>query len=97
MASYAYAKPPPFSYQTFDRRNLQFTKYPVISVHTPEPPAPDPPAASEAHADDEQQDVSPADEATADAVGETNGGKYLMHSQTTSLARQRHGRFFFLL
>lgn len=30
MAQYAYAKPPPYYYQTFDRQSLQFTKFPVI-------------------------------------------------------------------
>lgn len=39
MTSYAYAKPPPFYYQTFDRKSLQFTKHPVIKQNpTPSTP-----------------------------------------------------------
>lgn len=94
MNSYAYAKPPTYSYQTFDRRNLQFTNYPVFTVHTPEPLPPDTAAESEAHADDNQQDVGTGDESAADDVGEINDGKYPTHSQIGSSAPQRHGRLF---
>ena len=92
MTSYAYAKPPTYSYQTFDRRNLQFTNYPVFSVHTPEPPPPDPAADSEGHADDEQQAVGADDESAADKVGDINCGKYLMNSQAGPSDAQSHGK-----
>ena len=84
MTSYAYAKPPTYFYQTFDRRKLQFSSYAVFSVHTPETPPRDPAAESEAHADGEQQDAGPDDESAADDVGEINGGKYPMYSQNGS-------------
>lgn len=38
MSRFAYAKPPPFYYQTFDRKTVQFTNVPLFS-QPPKPPA----------------------------------------------------------
>ena len=83
--AFAYAKPPVYYYQTIDRTNLQFTKYPVFSVHTPQPPPPDPTTehdeqvAGEQHdeqvADEQHDDGGHGDEAAADDVGEVGEGK----------------------
>lgn len=74
--AYAYAKPPVYYYQTIDRTNLQFTKYPVFSVHTPQPPPPDPTTEhDEQVADEQHDDGGHGDEATADDVGEVGEGK----------------------
>ena len=73
--AYAYAKPPVYYYQTIDRKNLQFTKYPLYSVHTPEPPPPPPDPAIEhdGQATDEQHgDVGHDD---VGKVGEGNSGR----------------------
>ena len=74
--AFAYAKPPVYYYQTIDRTNLQFTKYPVFSVHTPQPPPPDPTTEhDEQVADEQHDDGGHGDEAAADDVGEVGEGK----------------------
>lgn len=72
--AYAYAKPPVYYYQTIDRKNLQFTNYPVFSVHTPEPPPPDPAIEHDGQATDEQHGDDGHDEAAVDDVGEVGEG-----------------------
>ena len=73
--AYAYAKPPVYYYQTIDRKNLQFTNYPVFSVHTPQPPPPDPTTEHDGQVTDEQHgDGGQHDEAAADDVGEVGEG-----------------------
>lgn len=74
MAQYAYAKPPVYYYQIVDRRNLQFTNYPVFSVHTPQPPSA-PAVENEGQAEGEQYDGGHNDEAGADDVGEVGEGR----------------------
>ena len=54
MAQYAYAKPPPFYYQTFDRKSLQFTSHPVIK----QTPTPSSPTETEPPADGDPDSVS---------------------------------------
>ena len=76
MAQYAYAKPPVFYYQTVDRRNLQFTNYPVFSVHTPQSP-PAPAVENEGQAEGQQDDGGQDDVAGADDVGEVGEARML--------------------
>lgn len=79
MAQYAYAKPPVFYYQTIDRRNLQFTNYPVFSVHNPQPPPPAPTIENEGQPASEHPEDGPEPEAAADDVGEVGEGQCELH------------------
>ena len=73
--AYAYAKPPVYYYQTIDRKNLQFTNYPVFSVHTPQSPPPDSTAEPDGQVTDEQHGGDGHDdEAAAGDAGEAGDG-----------------------
>ena len=67
MAQFAYAKPPPFCYATFNTQNLQFTKHPVIDVYSPRPPDPpnDPPKSESPGPATDKADEPEGDEETA--------------------------------
>ena len=81
MAQYGYAKPPVFYYQTIDRHSLQFTNYPVFSVHQPQPPPPTPAVENEGSGEDGQKDGGPDEDAAADDVGEIEEGECAMNER----------------